>query len=145
MYLALFLAPWILMYALSTLAMANREFVQNFYPTKTPALTVERELDYSRTFTAGATPDQMGQQILEDLGLDGSHYVSGGKDGKPLVIEQPPLLVPLAKRAAPETVIRSGVSPSRSREGGSSRGRERDFEGKQSRRCIRRATAEFRR
>src|SRR6185436_340235 len=88
MYLALFLAPWMLMYALSTLAMANREFVQTFYATKTPALTVEREMDYSRAFPAGTTPDQMGQQILEDLGLDGTHRVSGGKDGKPLVIER---------------------------------------------------------
>lgn len=88
MYLALFLAPWMLMYALSTLAMAHREFVLSFYPTKTPALTLEREMDYSRTFPAGATPDQMGKQILEDLGLDGTHRVSGGQAGKPLVIER---------------------------------------------------------
>ena len=93
MYLGLFLAPWMLMYALSTLAMANREFVQSFYPTKRPALTVEREMDYSRTFPAGATPEQMGQQILEDLGLDGKHWVSGGKAGKPLAIERQQPLV----------------------------------------------------
>jgi hypothetical protein len=95
MYLALFLAPWMLMYALSTLAMANREFVQTFYATKTPALTIEREMNYSRTFIAGATPEQMGQQILEDLSFNGAHRVSGGTDGKPLVIER---LSPLAQR-----------------------------------------------
>jgi hypothetical protein len=88
MYLALFLAPWMLMYALSTLAMSHREYVLSFYPTKTPKLTVERELDYSRTFPTNATPDQMGQQILEDLGLDGTHRVSGGNGGKPLVIDR---------------------------------------------------------
>ncbi|MEO8425770.1 MAG: hypothetical protein ABI651_01530 [Verrucomicrobiota bacterium] len=32
MYLARFLAPWMLMYALSTLAMSHREFVLSFYP-----------------------------------------------------------------------------------------------------------------
>ena len=94
MYLALFLAPWMLMYAVSTLAMAHRDFVLSFYPTKTPALTLEREMDYSRTFPASATPDQMGQAILEDLGLDGTHRVSGGRDGKPLVIERQHPLAP---------------------------------------------------
>jgi hypothetical protein len=87
MYLALFLAPWMLMYALSTLVMSHREFALSFYPTKTPKLTVERELDYSRTFPTSATPAEMGRQILEDLGLDGTHRVSGG-NGKPLVIER---------------------------------------------------------
>ncbi len=28
----------------------------------------------------------MGHQILQDVGLDGTHRVSGGKNGKPLVI-----------------------------------------------------------
>jgi len=88
MYLGLFLVPWMLMYALSTMVMNHREFVVSFYPTKTPVLTKERELDYSRSFLADATPQQIGQQILSDIGLDGTHRVTGGKDGKPLVIER---------------------------------------------------------
>jgi hypothetical protein len=88
MYLGLFLAPWMVMYALSTLVMSHREFFLSFYPTKTPQMTVERELDYTRTFPADATPDQIGAQILEDIGLSGTHRVSGGKDGKPLVIDR---------------------------------------------------------
>ncbi len=88
MYLALFLAPWMLMYALSTLAMSHREFFLSFYPTKTPQQVTERELDYSRTFAADVTPEQMGRQILEDLGLDGTHRVTGGKGGKPLIIDR---------------------------------------------------------
>ena len=88
MYLGLFLVPWMLMYALSTMVMNHREFVVSFYPTKTPVLTKERELDYSRSFPADATPQQIGQQILSDIGLDGTHRVTGGKDGKPLVIER---------------------------------------------------------
>jgi hypothetical protein len=95
MYLGLFLAPWMLMYALSTMLMNHREFVLSFYPTKAPVLSKERELDYSRSFPAGATPQQTGEQVLSDLGLEGTHRVNGGKDGKPLVIER---LQPLALR-----------------------------------------------
>jgi len=51
MFTGLFLAPWMLMYALSTLVMAHREFVGSFYSSKNPAMITERELDYSRSFT----------------------------------------------------------------------------------------------
>lgn len=88
MYLGLFLAPWMLMYAASTLVMTHRHTVATFYPTRAPAMVVERELDYSREFPANATPDQMGKQILDDLGLTGTHRVTGGTGGKPLQIDR---------------------------------------------------------
>lgn len=88
MFLGLFLAPWMCVYALSTLVMNHREWVQKFYPTKTPSMVRERELDYGRSFATDASPQQIGQQILQDLGLDGTHRVTGGKDGKPLVIDR---------------------------------------------------------
>ena len=55
MFTGLFLAPWMLMYALSTLVMAHREFVGSFYSSKNPALITERELDYSRSFATNAS------------------------------------------------------------------------------------------
>lgn len=88
MYLGLFFAPWMLMYALSTLVMTHRDLVATFYATKTPALSIERELDYSRAFEPGATPTQIATQILNDLGLAGANRVSGGTAGKPLQIER---------------------------------------------------------
>ena len=88
MYTGLFLAPWMLMYALSTLVMTHREYVLSLYPSKSPALVTERELDYTRSFPAAATREQIGQQILRDVGLDGTHNLSGGRDGKPLVINR---------------------------------------------------------
>jgi hypothetical protein len=88
MYLGLFLAPWMLMYALSTIGMSHRDFFLSYYPTKAPRITTEREMDYSRAFPPGADPNQMAREILRDLGLDGSHRVSGGKDGKPLVVNR---------------------------------------------------------
>lgn len=88
MYTGLFLTPWMLMYALSTLVMTHREFVFSLYPSKNPAMTTERTLDYTRTFPAETTREQIAQQLLVDLGLDGTHAVSGGKNGAPLVINR---------------------------------------------------------
>lgn len=92
MFLGLFFAPWLLMYALSTAVMAHRDFVGSFYRTKLPAAPVERELDYTRSFPANATPQQIAEQILGDLGLTGTHRVSGGRGGKPVEIERQSLL-----------------------------------------------------
>lgn len=88
MYMGLFLIPWMLMYAVSTMVMNHREFVQSFYSTKAPAMVTERELEYSHSFPSDATPQQIGQQILRDIGLEGTHRVSGGKNGKPVVIDR---------------------------------------------------------
>ncbi len=76
------------MYALSTLVMAHREFVGSLYASKQPAMVTERELDYSRSFPANSSREQIAAQILQDLELDGTHRVSGGRDGNPLVIHR---------------------------------------------------------
>ena len=87
MFTGLFLAPWMVMYALSTLVMAHHEYVNSFYD-KSPVMVKERELDYSRSFSTNLTRDAIAQQILNDLGMDGAHSVSGGREGKPLVIQR---------------------------------------------------------
>ena len=94
MYLGLFLAPWMVMYALSTVCMNHREFVHSLYPTQASGMVTERELEFSEAFPAGTTPQQMGRQILKDLKLEGAHRVSGGKDGEPLVIDRQQTLGP---------------------------------------------------
>jgi hypothetical protein len=88
MFSALLLGPWMVMYALSTLVMAHRASVNAFYRTKSPALVTDRELDYSRSFPTNVTREEVAQQILHDLGLDGAHSVSGGRNGTPLVIQR---------------------------------------------------------
>ena len=88
MYLGLFLAPWMLMYALSTLAMAHRPFVQSFYATEKPAFKVEREMDYSRSFATAMTTQAKADLILQDLGLEGRHSVPNVKDGAPIIINR---------------------------------------------------------
>ena len=76
------------MYACSTLVMTHRDYVLSFYPSKSPAMTTERELNYTRSFPATLAPEKIAPQILEDLGLGGRHAVSGGKNGRPLVINR---------------------------------------------------------
>src|SRR5262245_29012244 len=88
MFTGLFLAPWMVMYALSTLVMAHHESVNSFYASKSPALVKERELDYSRSFPTNPTRDAIAQQILNDLGMEGAYSVSGGRDGRPLVVQR---------------------------------------------------------
>jgi hypothetical protein len=88
MFSGLFLAPWMLMYALSTLIMAHRELVSSWYASRQPAMMTERELDYSRSFPANSSREQIAETILQDLGLSGTHRVSGGTDGNPLVIHR---------------------------------------------------------
>lgn len=88
MFTGLFLAPWMLMYALSTLVMTHQEYVNSFYASQSPVMVKERELDYSRSFATNATREVIAQQILKDLGMEGAHSVSGGGDGKPLAIQR---------------------------------------------------------
>jgi hypothetical protein len=77
-----------MMYAASTLVMNHGRFVQSLYSTKAPAMILEREMEYLRTFPTNAPRNEIGEQILSDLGLAGAHRVSGWKDGKPLVIDR---------------------------------------------------------
>jgi len=88
MFSGLFFVPWMLMYALSTLVMTHRDYVASFYATKNPGMVIEREFDYSRTYPTNTPREEIGQQILQDLGLDGTHSVSGGRNGKPLIIDR---------------------------------------------------------
>ena len=88
MFTGLFLGPWMVMYALSTLVMAHHEYVNSFYSSKSPVMVKQRELDYSRSFPTNLTRDAIAQQILNDLGMDGAYSVSGGRDGRPLVIQR---------------------------------------------------------
>ncbi len=91
MYLALFLAPWVLMYAISTLAMNHREAFVTWYGNSRPTWEVERTLDYTRDMS-GADRNAVARQILADLELDGRHDVRGSlTNGELTIIRQEPL------------------------------------------------------
>jgi hypothetical protein len=87
MYLALFLAPWMMGYAVSTLAMNHR------MPRPT-AFVTERDQPYPNVFEPGTPPRDIARQILVDLGLDGAFGVQGpGADGR-LTINRQGMLSP---------------------------------------------------
>src|SRR5215212_2679124 len=88
MYAGLFFAPWMVMYALSTLVMTHFRWVQSHYSSKTPAWVMERELNYKSFQGAIMTREQMAEEILEDIGLKGSHTVSSGKNFLTVITRQ---------------------------------------------------------
>ena len=92
MYLALFLTPWMLMYALSTMAMNHRDFFRKRYGGTPVVFEKEREQLYSGTFPADAKPRAMAEQILSDLGMDGTHNVNAPPGGQRItIVRQDPI------------------------------------------------------
>jgi hypothetical protein len=92
MYLALFLVPWVLMYALSTFVMNHRAFFRK--GNAPPAFETIRELEYQGTFPEAATPAQIALQLLSDLGLDGAHNVGRPAADGSMAIQRHDLVTP---------------------------------------------------
>ncbi len=87
MYLALFLTPWMVGYALSTVAMNHR----------TPRPTIflkERDETYSNTFEPGTPPREIARQVLSDLGLEGAFGVQGPAPDGRLTINRQGMISP---------------------------------------------------
>ena len=85
MYLALFLGPWVLVYAASTFAMNHRQWFRGETPSP-PDWEVISRTAYAGEFPPGADRDVMARQILASLGLDGAHQANL-REGK-LVIQR---------------------------------------------------------
>jgi hypothetical protein len=83
MYLALFLSPWIFMYALSTIAMNHRDHLRG----GPPEFRIESETPYTGSFSAGISPPEAATLLLRDLDMDGTHNAKREAGGK-LVINR---------------------------------------------------------
>lgn len=82
LYLALFLAPWVLMYALSTVVMNHRAQLREWYGGPLPQPVFEREVPFEAALPEGASPKQAGAQILGALGMEGAFNANRrGADG----------------------------------------------------------------
>jgi len=87
MYLALFLTPWMIGYAVSTIAMNHR--------TPRPvALIKERDETYSNSFESGTPPREIAKQILADLDLEGAFGLQGPAPDGRLIINRQEMLAP---------------------------------------------------
>jgi len=94
LYLALFLAPWVLMYLLSTMAMNHRPTMSKWFGETGPDYEIEQTLTYDRVFSESVKPGQAADQILEDLELSGTRWVQGSVTDSPLVIlRESPLML----------------------------------------------------
>lgn len=102
MYLALFLAPWMLMYAISTLVMNHRSHFIEKYGRGPAPMTKERELTYAGSFAGQASPREIAVQLLDFLGLDGAHNVNRRPDGT-VVINRNSLVTPRRVTYVPAT------------------------------------------
>ncbi len=81
MYLALFLFPWVLMYAFSTLVMNHRALFVSHYGEGPVPFETERRIVYDGVFPENAGLETIAKQLLTSVGLDGAHGVSRRKDG----------------------------------------------------------------
>ena len=85
MYLALFLIPWMLMYALSTFMMYHNKFFKEAYGGNVVGWQKESERTYPAQFGADTHPKLMAQQILRDLRMEGGHTVNRDRGGITIV------------------------------------------------------------
>jgi hypothetical protein len=94
MYLGLFLAPWMLMYALSTMAMNHRAWFQASQGEGPPRFSEERSLTFEGALPETGDPKAQAAVLLPALGLEGAHNASRrGSDGA-LVINRFDLVNP---------------------------------------------------
>jgi hypothetical protein len=84
MYLALFLTPWMTMYALITVVFNHFRFFEPLNGGKMDYFRKEKQLSYDRPFAPGATKRKMAEQILGDLHLNGAFQLESG-DREPIV------------------------------------------------------------
>jgi hypothetical protein len=92
LYLALFLTPWILMYAASTFVMNHRVWFASLYGGPAPGLALEREQPYDALFPDGAGVKQMAGQILASLNLEGAFNANRrARDGAVIINRLDPI------------------------------------------------------
>jgi hypothetical protein len=105
MYLGLFLAPWMLMYGLSTMAMNHREWFRGYYGGQGPVWEKESERQIAADFSA--MPDSAGvaARILAELSLEGRFGVRGKLSDESMVIQRDDPVTPRRITYTPATGI----------------------------------------
>jgi hypothetical protein len=109
MYLALFLTPWMLGYALSTIVMNHGIGGPQTFVT-------ERQQAYSTALDSRTPPRDIGSQILDDLHLQGAFSVQGPRPDGTLVINRQDLIAPrrITYDPAGRTILVERVVPTSS-------------------------------
>ena len=93
MYAALFLTPWILMYAISTMAMNHREWFKRAYGEAPPAFTAERETRFEGVLPDGDAKAR-GAVLLASLGMEGAFNTQTRKADGALIVNRANTVTP---------------------------------------------------
>lgn len=103
MYLALYFMPWMLMYAISTMAMNHREFFNEWYgePRNVYQTVEERTVDLQ--FSGDVSANDAAVQILQMLGMDGAHNANGSIESDKISINRNSLVKPKRVTFIPST------------------------------------------
>ena len=80
LYLALFLTPWMLMYAISTVVMNHRGFFEEYYGEHAVQWEIESDTTYDVTLGPNISREVVANQILSHLGIEGAHNTQGRLD-----------------------------------------------------------------
>jgi hypothetical protein len=88
LYVALFLSPWITMYALSTLVMHHREFFTSHTQRVQPEFDLIRETSYDLQVAANESPQELAKRILSEIGINGAFTVQGDAMSGKLTIDR---------------------------------------------------------
>jgi hypothetical protein len=94
LYLGLFLAPWMLMYALSTAAMNHRGWFAARQGEGAPPFAVERTLKFEGALPEGGDARAAAAVLLAWLGLEGAHSAQWRAKEGVLVIQRMSLREP---------------------------------------------------
>jgi len=104
MYLALFLSPWILMYALSTMAMNHRKGLAAFFGGAQPKFENRAEVQLPDGLLQTDAPrEQNARRILQALNLDGTHSIQKPGAGGTLVLVRQEAAAPVRITYRPES------------------------------------------
>ncbi|HUW84943.1 MAG TPA: PepSY-associated TM helix domain-containing protein [Phycisphaerae bacterium] len=71
---ALFFTPWLLMYGLSAVVLNHRDFFARYYGGHLFDYEMEQELPYQADWPDDAEPQEVGRQVLDDLGMAGAYW-----------------------------------------------------------------------
>lgn len=94
LYAGMFLAPWALMYALSTIAMNHRALFQD-NGEAAPQWHTRSEHVFRGAFPSDASPRLQAQAILAWLGMEGAHNARWQEQQGTLVIQRQRLIDPV--------------------------------------------------
>lgn len=88
LYVALFFAPWLLMYGLSAIVLNHRDFFTRYYGGHLFNYELEQELPYQADWPDDAEPQELGRQVLDDLHLTGAYWAQRWGDGQTLTVHR---------------------------------------------------------